>query len=158
MWTFSETKKLIKSGGASCVSIVEDHIQKIEKNRELNAFLSIFADSALEQSRLIDTRVADGVAGPLAGMIVAVKDNICTSEGNTTCGSKILESFHSPYNATVVARLKAADAIIIGKTNLDEFGMGSSTENSAFGRVKLPQDIERVSGGSSGGSAVAIAS
>ncbi len=114
-------------------------------------------DEAVVQADETDRKIADGTAGPLAGMVVAVKDNICIRGGPATCASKILKDHRSLYDATVVGKLRAADAIIVGKTNLDEFAMGSSTENSAFGPVKNPVDESRVPGGSSGGSCVAVA-
>ncbi len=134
-----------------------EYLRVIEERKSLNAFLSVFAEKALEQARAVDRKLAAGVAGPLAGMVISVKDNIAIKGERVTCGSKILEQFVAPYTATCIQRLIDADAVIIGKTNLDEFAMGSSTENSAFGRVKLPQDESRVPGGSSGGSAVAVA-
>ncbi|MEX1275306.1 MAG: Asp-tRNA(Asn)/Glu-tRNA(Gln) amidotransferase subunit GatA, partial [Bacteroidota bacterium] len=121
-----------------------------------NALLAVFPERAMDQARAVDKKLSAGTAGPLAGMVMTIKDVLCLAGERVTCGSKILENFVSPYDATVVARLRAADAILLGKTNMDEFAMGSSTENSAFGRVKLPQDESRVPGGSSGGSAVAV--
>ncbi len=129
---------------------------RLKKKKHLNALLAVFPDKALEQAKLVDKKLHAGQAGPLAGMVVSIKDVICVKDERVTCGSKILENFISLYDATVVKRLRAADAVIIGKNNMDEFAMGSSTENSAYGRVKLPQDETRVPGGSSGGSAVAV--
>jgi aspartyl-tRNA(Asn)/glutamyl-tRNA(Gln) amidotransferase subunit A len=128
-----------------------------EERRSLNVFLRLFTDEALGRAREIDRRIAAGSAGSLAGMVVALKDNLCMRGDRVTCASRILEDCVSLYDATVVERLLASDAVIIGKTNLDEFGMGSSTENSAFGPVRHPLDPDRVPGGSSGGSAVAVA-
>jgi aspartyl-tRNA(Asn)/glutamyl-tRNA(Gln) amidotransferase subunit A len=125
-----------------------------ELDRGLGAFVSTHAERALEQARLVD----DGRrTGPLAGVTVAVKDNLCTRFGTTTCSSKMLANFRSPYDATVIGKLEDAGAVIVGKTNLDEFAMGSSTENSAFHRTRNPWDGDRVPGGSSGGSAAALA-
>ncbi len=123
----------------------------------LGTFISLYKDQALEQARAIDTRIKAGQpVGVLAGVPVAIKDNMCTTFGTTTCASKILENYRAPYNATVVDRLLQADAVIIGKTNLDEFAMGSSTENSALVKTVNPWDRTRVPGGSSGGSAAAV--
>lgn len=127
-------------------------------NGSLRAFLQVTEDHARQRARRVDAEIAAGrCAGPLAGVPIALKDNLCTTFGRTTCGSRILEHFHAPYNATVVERLEAAGAIVVGKTNLDEFAMGSSNENSAFGPVHNPWDADRVPGGSSGGSTVAVA-
>jgi aspartyl-tRNA(Asn)/glutamyl-tRNA(Gln) amidotransferase subunit A len=128
------------------------------KNGALNAFLHVAHDEALAQARAVDARRSRGEAlGPMAGVPVAVKDAICTRGIRSTAGSKILGSYVPPYDATVIERLRAADAILVGKTNMDEFAMGSSTENSAFGPTKNPWDTTRTPGGSSGGSAAAVA-
>ncbi|CAN5855745.1 Asp-tRNA(Asn)/Glu-tRNA(Gln) amidotransferase subunit GatA [soil metagenome] len=125
--------------------------------RSLNAFVTVLHKEAVVRARAVDERVARGDAvGPLAGVPVVVKDNICTANIRTTAGSKSLEGFVPPYSATVVKRLEAAGAVVVAKANLDEFGMGSSNENSAFGPVRNPWDSARVPGGSSGGSAVAV--
>jgi aspartyl-tRNA(Asn)/glutamyl-tRNA(Gln) amidotransferase subunit A len=127
--------------------------------QELNAFLQLDDEGAVVRARSIDGMQKDGDSLPaLAGVPIAVKDNICVRGMQTSCGSKILGDYHPPYNATVIERLQAAGAVIIGKTNCDEFAMGSSNENSAFGPVKNPWDVTRVPGGSSGGSAAAVAS
>lgn len=132
------------------------HIEKTEPS--IKAFLTLTKDFALEQARRVDEKVkSGGKLGLLAGIPVAVKDNICTDGIKTTCGSKILNNFTPTYDAFVIKRIKEEDGIIIGKTNLDEFAMGSSCENSAFGPTHNPRDLERVPGGSSGGSAAAVA-
>jgi aspartyl-tRNA(Asn)/glutamyl-tRNA(Gln) amidotransferase subunit A len=134
---------------------IEKSVNAAEKlNPELNAFLAIHREAAAARAEILD---ATDNTGPLKGFPIAVKDNICTSESQTSCGSLILGHFKPQYNATVVDKLNAAGAVIIGKTNLDEFAMGSSNENSAYGTVKNPWDTTRVPGGSSGGSAAAVA-
>ncbi len=155
--TYDVLRATIESGSTTCEKLTGEYLDTIESNKELNAFLTILKDSALESSRRIDKKIAESSGGPLAGMVVAIKDNICIKDVVVSCGSKILEKFISLYDATVIQKLKDADAVIIGKCNLDEFAMGSSTENSAFGRVKNPVQPDYVSGGSSGGSAVAVA-
>lgn len=133
------------------------HLQTAEAKKHLNAFLHVYKDKAIAKAREVDKKILSGNAGSLAGMTMAIKNNICVKGERTTCGSKILENFVSIYDATVIERLQNADAIILGATNQDEFAMGSSTENSAYGVVKNPIDATRVPGGSSGGSAVAVA-
>jgi aspartyl-tRNA(Asn)/glutamyl-tRNA(Gln) amidotransferase subunit A len=149
----------IRAGETSSVAITEAVLDTIEqRDGDVHAFLSVTADEARQQAADVDRRVADGQpVGALAGIPVAVKDNMCVKGARTTCGSRILENFVPPYDATVVRKLREADAVIIGKTNLDEFAMGSSCENSAFGPTHNPHDLERVPGGSSGGSAAAVA-
>ncbi len=136
-------------------SDTEKTLENAEKlNPLLNSFLSIERESAVEHAQKLDT----GDATVLGGLAVAIKDNICTKGMRTSCGSRILDGYHAHYDATATRRLKEAGAIIVGKTNMDEFAMGSSNESSAFGPVKNPWDLTRVPGGSSGGSAVAVAS
>lgn len=157
MDSYSEFRRKLEAGQASCTEEVTAAFGRIEEGKHLNAFLSLFREQAEAKAAEVDRRLQEGTAGPLAGMIVAVKDNIAMKDAGLTCGSKILENFTSLYSATAVERLEAADAIIVGKTNLDEFAMGSSNENSAFGAVRNPLDPERVPGGSSGGSAAVVA-
>ncbi len=129
-----------------------------EREPVIGAYISTHRETALARAAEVDRRIAAGEAvGELAGVPVAIKDNMCSTFGATTCASRILENFHSPYNATVVEKLLAADAVIVGKTNMDEFAMGSSTENSGLKRTVNPWDTSRVPGGSSGGSAAAVA-
>lgn len=149
----------VRSGERSAVEVVEEYLDRIETlDAELNAFNLVMADEARRVAAAVDERIAAGDdPGPLAGVPVALKDNMCTRGIATTCSSKILEGWEPPYDATVVERLAAAGAVAVGKTNLDEFAMGSSTENSAFGPTRNPLDTGRVPGGSSGGSAAAVA-
>jgi aspartyl-tRNA(Asn)/glutamyl-tRNA(Gln) amidotransferase subunit A len=149
----------VQLGETTAEATTEASLARIaSRDGELNAFLYVARAEALAQAREIDARRARGEKpGKLAGVAVAVKDAICTRAMPTTAGSKILAGYIPPYDATVIERLRAADAIIVGKTNMDEFAMGSSTENSAFGPVKNPWDVTRAPGGSSGGSAVAVA-
>jgi aspartyl-tRNA(Asn)/glutamyl-tRNA(Gln) amidotransferase subunit A len=157
--TALEIAAAVRAGDRSARSVVEEHLAAIEgREAELHAFNLVTGDEALAAADAVDAKVAAGEdPGPLAGVPVALKDNLCTTGIPTTCSSKILEGWRPPYDATVVERLAAAGAVSVGKTNLDEFAMGSSTENSAFGPSKNPHDVTKVPGGSSGGSAVAVA-
>lgn len=148
----------VKKGEITSESIVKGYLKSIdEKDGLINAFLSVNSESALKRAREIDQRAKAGEKlGALAGIPIAIKDNICTKGMYTTCSSKMLEDFIAPYDATVIKKLLAEDAIIIGKTNMDEFAMGSSTETSAFKTTLNPVDSSRVPGGSSGGSAAAV--
>lgn len=147
----------LKAGKTSAKSTVEGFLSRIEENKHLNAFLEVFADEALARAEEIDQKIASGNGGRLAGVVVGIKDNICYNGHKVSASSKILEGFESLYSATAVEKLLAEDAIIIGRLNCDEFAMGSSNENSFFGNALNPRDTERVPGGSSGGSAVAVA-
>lgn len=141
----------------STAQAVESFLSKIEQTRDLNIFLEVWADEARQEAKRIDEKIASGTAGKLAGMVIALKDNICYAGHKVSAASKILEGFESQFSATAVERLLAEDALFIGRTNCDEFAMGSSNENSAFGPVKNPHDPTKVPGGSSGGSAAAVA-
>lgn len=155
--TFDAARAAIRSGSTSVEKVTASFLREIEEKKRLNAFLSVFRENALQQARAVDRKMAAGTAGPLAGMVIAVKDVLCMKGERVTCASRMLEQFTSLYDATAVKRLRDADAVIIGKTNMDEFAMGSSTENSAFGPVLNPVDESKVPGGSSGGSCVAVA-
>ena len=154
-----ELRDGIAAGRASSLEATKAVFQRIRKlEPTIGAYISTYEDQALEAASEVDRRVsASERVGRLAGVPVAIKDNMCTTFGATTCASKILENFHAPYNATAVERLLAADAVIVGKANMDEFAMGSSTENSGLKRTVNPWDTTRVPGGSSGGSAAAVA-
>ena len=153
---FTEKVQQIQSGNLSLVENVQFFLNEIEKNNDLNAFNFVF-ENALEQAKIVSNKIEDGKAGKLAGMVIAIKDVLALKDKPLTCSSKILENFTSLYTSTAVQKLLDEDAIIIGKTNCDEFAMGSSNENSAFGIVKNPVNKEYVPGGSSGGSAAAVA-
>ncbi len=155
----SELIGRIKKGELKARQVLEDYLHTIEKNDgTIGAFISVLGDYARGRADLIDARIAAGEdPGPLAGLPIAVKDNICTSFATTTCASKILKNYHPPYDAHVVEKLVQAGAVVIGKTNLDEFAMGSSTENSGVKTTRNPWGTDRVPGGSSGGSGAAVA-
>ena len=150
---------MLDAGDVSAEQVVAAHLSRIaEHDGEVHAFLSVLDEQALDHARDIDRRrLAGEPVGPLAGVPVALKDVLCTRGVTTTCGSRMLADHRPPYDATVVTRLRDADAVLVGKANMDEFAMGSSTENSAFGVTRNPWDLGRVPGGSSGGSAAAVA-
>ncbi len=157
--SIDELHQLYASGDARPSEVIAAALARIaQTNLQLNAFITVNKDAALTQAQAADANIKDAIAHqPLAGIPVAVKDNMCTTGLRTTCGSKILSNFIPPYTATAVAKLEAAGAILIGKANCDEFAMGSSNENSAFGPARNPVNQDYVPGGSSGGSAVAVA-
>jgi aspartyl-tRNA(Asn)/glutamyl-tRNA(Gln) amidotransferase subunit A len=155
--SLSEIKESLLEGSVSCQSLVSYYLERITKHQDLNIYLEVFNESALAQAQIIDQKLLDGTAGRLAGMVIAIKDNICYKGHRVSASSKILDGFESLYSATVVERLLEEDAIIIGRLNCDEFAMGSSNENSAYGPVKNPINPTKVPGGSSGGSAAAVA-
>ena len=153
----SEKLDLLKSGKLNLVDNVQEFLNRIKDNANLNAFNFVFEEDVINSAKKVQIKISEGNQGKLAGMVVAVKDVLSIKDIPLTCSSKILQNFKSVYTATAVQKLIDEDALIIGKTNCDEFAMGSSNENSAFGAVKNPKDLERVPGGSSGGSAAAIA-
>jgi aspartyl-tRNA(Asn)/glutamyl-tRNA(Gln) amidotransferase subunit A len=153
--TIAEIQSALTSGTTTVRTLVEAYLSNIEKNKHLNAFLEVWSDEALQLADQLDQKTS--AKGKLYGLVIGLKDNICYAGHKVSAGSKILEGFTSIYSATVVERLLAEDAIIIGRLNCDEFAMGSSNENSAYGLVLNPLDNSRVPGGSSGGSAAAVA-
>ena len=151
-----EIKGGLQSGEVTVEKLVKHYLENIKANAHLNAFNEVFGEEALSRAKNIDTRVQLGNAGRLAGMVIGIKDNICYKDHKVSASSKILDGFTSIYSSTIVERLLAEDAIIIGRCNCDEFAMGASNESSYFGPVKNHADNTKVSGGSSGGSAVAV--
>lgn len=155
--SIAQVQSDINSGVTTCLQLVNDYLERIENNLHLNAFLEVFTADALEQAKQVDAKIKAGTAGRLAGAVIGLKDNIVYKGHHISASSKILGEFESLYSATATERLLAEDAIIIGRLNCDEFAMGSSNENSAFGPVLNPLDNTKVTGGSSGGSAAAVA-
>ncbi|MBI1838033.1 MAG: Asp-tRNA(Asn)/Glu-tRNA(Gln) amidotransferase subunit GatA [Flavobacteriia bacterium] len=152
---FAEVKKALSSG-VSVLEIVETYLSKINENSDLNAFLEVFEETVKQQALEVDKKIKAGNAGRLAGMVIGLKDNLCYKGHKVSASSQILQNFESLYTGTAVQRLLDEDAVIIGRLNCDEFAMGSSNENSAFGPVKNPINKNLVPGGSSGGSAAAV--
>ncbi len=156
--TLSELSALLEAGEVTSVQLTEHFLQRIkEHDAELNSFITVTAEQALKSAAEADKKRKAGNAGPLTGIPIAHKDIFCTKDVKTTCGSKMLDNFISPYDATVVEKMQQAGVIMLGKTNMDEFAMGSSNETSYFGAVKNPWNTKAVPGGSSGGSASSVA-
>jgi len=155
--SYKKLKEALLNNSTTCTKVVTFFVNEIKKKQELNAFIEVFEKESLLRAADIDKKIQAGKQGRLAGMVVAIKDNICYKNHKTTASSKILEGFESLYNSTVISRLLKEDAIIIGRLNCDEFAMGSSNENTIYGPVKNPMNIKKVAGGSSGGAAAAVA-
>ncbi len=155
--TLAEIQERLQNGDFTCAQLVEFHLQRIEEHQHLNAFVEVFAHDARSRATVLDQKLRRGTAGKLAGMVIGIKDNMCYRGHAVTAASKILEGFESLFDATAIQRLLDEDAIIVGRLNCDEFAMGSSNEHSVYGPVKNPHNPKKVSGGSSGGSAAAVA-
>src|ERR1700761_8595985 len=157
--SLSAAREKVRTGEVSAVSLAEKHFERIAAaDGPIHSYLALTKERALEQAARVDAAAKAGeTLGPLAGVPVAIKDVLMTRGVETTAGSRILKGYHPPYDSTVVARMEAAGAVVLGKMNCDEFAMGSSNENSAYHPVRNPRDLSRVPGGSSGGSAAAVA-
>jgi len=157
--TAGEIRDAIRKKEVSAREVTQAFLDRINAvDSTIKAFITVFEKEALAQAEHIDTKISSGnEAGILAGVPVAIKDNICIADMPTTCASKILKNYTAPYDAHIIERLKQAGAVFLGKTNLDEFAMGSSTENSAFFTTRNPWNTDHIPGGSSGGSAAAVA-
>ncbi len=157
--SYEDLRSRLLTRAITCEEVVHFYLERIESHRSDNIYITVFHEQALERAKALDRKLREGgTPGKLFGMPMAIKDNIAIKGGRLTCASKILEQYESVYDATSVLRLEEEDAVFLGKTNMDEFAMGSSNENSAFGDVPNPFDKKRVPGGSSGGSAAAVAS
>ena len=154
--SLNSIKDAIKAKKTTCLGLTKYYLENIEELRTLNAFVEVFKEEAIARAKIIDNKIAEGKAEKLAGMVIGIKDNICYKGHQVSASSKILEGFESLYSSTVVDHILKEDAIIIGRLNCDEFAMGSSNENSAFGNVLNPINNENVPGGSSGGAAAAV--
>ena len=155
--SYLETKNALKKGSVSCVDITKAYLNRIQNHTSINAFIQVYTNEALERAKIVDQKIKNGSAGKLAGMVVGIKDNLCYKNHKVSAASKILDGFESLFTATSVQRLLDEDAIIIGRLNCDEFAMGSANKNTIYGVVKNPLDTSKVAGGSSGGSAAAVA-
>jgi len=155
--TIAELAKGLRAGEFSSVELTQTYLQRIHQHSELNAYVTVTDELALQQAQAADAKLASGDASLLTGIPIAQKDIFCTLDVKTTCGSKMLDNFIAPYNATVVDKLNQAGAVMLGKVNMDEFAMGSSNETSYYGPTKNPWNTNTVPGGSSGGSATAVA-
>ena len=154
--SLAEVRSDIKEGKTTVQALVNYYLERINANTELNAFIEVYSSEAQDRAKLIDDKLANGTAGKLAGMVISIKDMICYKNHKVSASSKILEGFESLFSSTVVERILAEDAIIIGRVNCDEFAMGASNETSYYGSVKNYQNTKLVPGGSSGGSAVSV--
>lgn len=155
--TFHEAKAALASGTTTVVEMTRAALREARTLADLNIFLELFEETALAKAAEVDAKIAAGTAGPLAGAIISIKDNLCYTGHHVSASSHMLEGYVSPYSGTVVERILVADAVILGRTNCDEFAMGSSNENSAYGNVRNPLDPTKVPGGSSGGAAASVA-
>src|SRR5229473_1469613 len=155
--TVAELSSALRARKVSSPELTQVFLGRIARYKRLNAFITVHAERALKQAGVADQRIQQGHGGPLTGIPIAQKDIFCTDGLPTTCGSRMLANFVSPYDATTIRKFKDAGAVSLGKTNMDEFAMGSSNETSYFGPVKNPWDVKAVPGGSSGGSAAAVA-
>jgi len=155
--TIAEIASDLRNQQYSSVELTHNFLARINKYQDLNCFITVSEETALEQAKAADTKLSEGSAYPLTGIPIAQKDIFCTRDIKTTCGSKMLDNFSAPYNATVIEKFNQSGAVMLGKLNMDEFAMGSSNETSFYGAVKNPWDTRTVPGGSSGGSAAAVA-
>ena len=154
--TLQNLQTRLFSGKITCVELVQDFLKRIVQKKKLNIFLEVFNEEAIFLAKKIDQKIKKKTAGQLAGLVVGIKDNICYKGHTVTASSQILKNFQSTYSATVIDRLLKEDAIIIGRINCDEFAMGSTNENSAYGLVRNPLNKNLTPGGSSGGCAAAV--